>query len=82
MLLLGHGLAVAGGAGNGSQVSTASMLTILRLNNLTVALAVSSARVTGHGASRNMFGKLRADLLNSTASNEAKDIPYVHTFLV
>ena len=35
-----HGLAAAGeGVGDGSQVFTASMLTVLRLINLTVALA-------------------------------------------
>ena len=45
MLLLGHGLANAGG--NGSQVFAASMLTVLWLISLTVALAVSSARKTG-----------------------------------
>ena len=51
LLLLGHGLAAAERAGNGSQVFTASMLTVLRVINLTVALAGGSARVTGHGAS-------------------------------
>ena len=50
----GHGLATAGRgvvAGNGSQVFTTSMLTVLRLNSLTVALAAGSARVTGFGSS-------------------------------
>ena len=40
-----------GGASNGSQVYTASMLTVLQLISLTVALAAGSARVTGRGAS-------------------------------
>ena len=45
-LLLGHGF-VSVEAGNGSQVFTASMLTVLRLISLTAALAASSARVYG-----------------------------------
>ena len=44
--MLGYGLAAAG-VGNGSQVFTASILTVLRLISLTVALAACSARVTG-----------------------------------
>ena len=44
------------GAGNGSQVFIASMLTdVLRLFSLTVALAEGSARVTGHGSSHIIF---------------------------
>ena len=46
LLLLGHRLAAAG-AGNGSQVFVASMLTVLLLISLTVALAAGSARVNG-----------------------------------
>ena len=42
----GHGLAAAGGgAGNGSQVFTASMLAVLWLISLTVALAADLAPV-------------------------------------
>ena len=52
LLLLGHRLAAAEGAGNESQVKfTASLLTVLRLISLTVALAEGSARVTGLNAS-------------------------------
>ena len=51
MLLLGNGLAAPGGGGDGSQGFTAPMLTVLRLINLTVALAAGSARVTGLDAS-------------------------------
>ena len=51
-MLLGHGLAAAGeGAGDGSQVFTASILTVLRLISLTVAFAAGSARATGLDAS-------------------------------
>ena len=46
-LLLDHGLAPVGGAGNGSQVFTASMLTVFRLFSLTVALAAGSACARG-----------------------------------
>ena len=50
LLLLGHMLAAAG-AGNGSQVFTASMLIVLRLIRLTVALAAGLVRATGLYAS-------------------------------
>ena len=45
------GLQPWGEGGNGSQVFTASMLTVLRHISLTVALAAGSARVTGLDAS-------------------------------
>ena len=52
LLLLSHGHVPQGeGSGNGGQVFTASMLTVLWRISLTVALAVGSARVTGLDAS-------------------------------
>ena len=58
LLLLGHGLAAAVGVVNGSQVFTASLLTVLRHISLTVALAVGSAHVTGLGKSIGASTKL------------------------